>query len=78
MDGGIVGSLIGLDLFKHDYGYEYNCSYIVAAHWVSAFNYANKLGGIVGALASGFAYDKLGPRRMMAACLTMSIAFIFL
>ncbi|KAF2245889.1 sugar transporter [Trematosphaeria pertusa] len=78
MDGGIVGSLIGLEPFKRDYGYEFNGTYIVAAHWVSAFNYANKLGAICGALASGFAYDKLGPRCMMAACSGMSVAFIFL
>ncbi|KAJ4292374.1 hypothetical protein N0V90_009036 [Kalmusia sp. IMI 367209] len=78
MDGGIVGSLIGLDPFKRDYGYKFNGSYIVEAHWVSAFNYANKLGAIVGALASGHAYDKLGPRRMMACCSSMSVAFIFL
>ncbi|KAI1336361.1 putative MFS alpha-glucoside transporter [Xylariaceae sp. FL0016] len=77
MDGGIVGSLVGIGQFKEAYGYLYNGTFIVEAHWLSAFNYANKLGAIVGALVAGFAYDRLGPRPMMALCSTGSIAFIF-
>ncbi|KAH9884252.1 putative MFS alpha-glucoside transporter [Xylariomycetidae sp. FL2044] len=77
MDGGIVGSLVGIGPFKEQYGYLYNGTYIIEAHWLSAFNYANKLGAIVGALAAGFAYDRLGPRPMMALCSAGSLAFIF-
>ncbi|KAL1862789.1 hypothetical protein VTK73DRAFT_6648 [Phialemonium thermophilum] len=78
MDGGIVGSLIGLDPFKRQYGYLYkDDTYVVAAHWLSAFNYANKLGAVAGAFAAGFAYDRLGPRPLMALCSLCSIAFIF-
>ncbi|XHG08913.1 hypothetical protein AWENTII_012001 [Aspergillus wentii] len=78
IDGGIVRSLVGLNAFKHTYGYNYNGEYIIAARWLSAFNYANNVGAIIGALCSGFAYDRFGPRRMMAACSILSIAFIFL
>lgn len=78
MDGGIVGSLVGLDPFKEQYGYLYNDTYLIEAHWLSAFNYANKLGAMVGAVAAGYAYDRFGPRLMMAICSTMSVAFIFI
>ncbi|KAJ9134632.1 Sugar transporter [Pleurostoma richardsiae] len=78
MDGGIVGSLVGLAPFKEQYGYLYSDTYIVAAHWLSAFNYANKLGALVGAFTAGFAYDRLGPRPLMSICCLASVAFIFI
>ncbi|PLB47346.1 sugar transporter [Aspergillus steynii IBT 23096] len=78
MDGGIVGSLVGLEPFKRTFGYEYKGNYVVPARWVSAFNYANPLGGIVGALLSGWAYDRLGPRLMMTICSSLSIAILFI
>ncbi|EAU37867.1 conserved hypothetical protein [Aspergillus terreus NIH2624] len=78
MDGGIVGSLVGLQPFKRTFGYEYQGNYVIPARWISAFNYANPLGGIVGALFSGWAYDRLGPRIMMAICSTLSIAILFI
>ncbi|KAJ5102225.1 sugar transporter [Penicillium alfredii] len=78
LDGGIVGSLVGLEPFKKTFGYEYQGKHIIAAHWLSTFNYANLLGAIVGALLSGFAYDRFGPRLMMVICSSCSIAFIFI
>ncbi|KAH8893601.1 general substrate transporter [Thozetella sp. PMI_491] len=78
MDGGIVGSLVGIGPFKEQYGYLYNGNFIIEAYWLSAFNYANKLGAIVGALTAGFAYDRLGPRPMMAICSGLSVCFIFI
>ncbi|OOF91470.1 hypothetical protein ASPCADRAFT_518674 [Aspergillus carbonarius ITEM 5010] len=77
IDGGIVKGLVGLDVFKKTYGYNYHGSYILAAQWISAFNYANLLGAIVGALCSGIAYDRFGPRVMIAVCSCLSIGFIF-
>ncbi|KAL4945754.1 hypothetical protein BDV06DRAFT_184094 [Aspergillus oleicola] len=78
IDGGVVKGLVGLDVFKQTYGYNHNGSYILAAQWLSAFNYANLLGAIVGALLSAVAYDKFGPRIMIATCSIFSIAFIFI
>lgn len=78
IDGGIVKSLVGLDVFKQTYGYQYQGSYILAAKWLSAFNYANLIGGIIGALCSGYVYNRFGPRIMIALCSCLSIAFIFL
>ncbi|KAL4932484.1 putative MFS alpha-glucoside transporter [Aspergillus undulatus] len=78
IDGGVVKGLVGLDVFKETYGYERNGEYILAAQWLSAFNYANLLGAIVGALLSAMAYDRFGPRIMIAACSVLSIAFIFI
>ena len=51
---------------------------MLAAQWLSAFNYANLLGAIVGALLSAVAYDRFGPRIMIAVCSVLSIAFIFI
>ncbi len=51
---------------------------MLAAQWLSAFNYANLLGAIVGALLSAMAYDRFGPRIMIAVCSVLSIAFIFI
>ena len=78
MDGGITGSLIGLDPFKETFGYPYNGTYVVPAAWVSAFGYANNIGGVCGALLSGYVYDKFGPRKMIAACSAGSVGVIFL
>ncbi|KAL5049177.1 hypothetical protein BDW71DRAFT_176296 [Aspergillus fruticulosus] len=80
IDGGVVKGLVGLDVFKSTYGY-YNPKegeYMLAAQWLSAFNYANLLGAIVGALLSAVAYDRFGPRIMIAVCSICSIAFIFI
>ncbi|KAI9368654.1 general substrate transporter [Aspergillus egyptiacus] len=78
IDGGVVKGLVGLDVFKETYGYYHNGSYILAAQWISAFNYANLLGAIVGALLSAVAYDRFGPRLMIAVCSVLSIGFIFI
>ena len=78
IDGGVVRSLVGLPIFKETYGYERDGEYLIAAQWLSAFNYANLLGAIVGALLSGVAYDRFGPRVMIAVCCVCSIAFIFI
>ncbi|EAW13563.1 putative MFS alpha-glucoside transporter [Aspergillus clavatus NRRL 1] len=78
IDGGIVRSLVGLDVFKQTYGYERDGKYLIAARWLSAFSYATLLGAVVGALLSGLAYDRFGPRVMIAACSCLSIAFIFI
>jgi MFS family permease len=78
MDGGITGSLIGLDPFKKTYGHPYNDTYVVPAAWVSAFGYANNIGGVLGALFSGVIYERWGPRKMIAACSLGSVGIIFI
>ncbi|RAH77139.1 MFS alpha-glucoside transporter [Aspergillus japonicus CBS 114.51] len=76
-DGGVVKGLVGLDVFKRNYGYEHEGRYILAARWLSAFNYANLLGAIVGALFAGLAYDRFGPRLVLTGCSCLSIGVIF-
>ncbi|KAL4950220.1 general substrate transporter [Aspergillus filifer] len=78
IDGGVVKGLVGLDVFKETYGYNHNGEYILAAQWLSAFNYANLLGAILGALLSAIAYDRFGPRVLIATCSIASLAFIFI
>lgn len=78
MDGAIVGSLVGLEPFKRQYGRQHDGLWLIEAHWLGAFNYANLIGAVVGAVLAGFAYERLGPRVMMAACSCCSLAFIFI
>ncbi|KAE8353438.1 general substrate transporter [Aspergillus coremiiformis] len=78
IDGGVVKGLVGLNVFKETYGYNHQGTYMIAAQWLSAFNYANLLGAIIGALGSGIAYNRFGPRILIAACSCLSIAFIFI
>ncbi|KAF4124204.1 MFS transporter, SP family, solute carrier family 2 (facilitated glucose transporter), member 8 [Geosmithia morbida] len=76
VDGSIVGSLVGLEPFRRQYGYEFRPGeWVIEAHWLGAFNYANNLGCLAGAVLSGPAYDGLGPRVMMSACCCLSVAF---
>lgn len=77
-DGALVGSIVGLDPFKRQFGYLYNDEYVVSAAWNGAFNYANSIGGVVGALLSGWVYDRFGPKVTLTACSVLSIAFIFM
>ncbi|RDW89812.1 uncharacterized protein DSM5745_01587 [Aspergillus mulundensis] len=77
-DGALVGSIVGLDPFKKQFGYLYNGEYVVSAAWNGAFNYANSIGGVVGALFAGWVYDRFGPKITLAACSLLSIACIFM
>lgn len=76
VDGSIVGSLVGLEPFRRQYGYEYRPgTWVIEAGWLGAFNYANNLGCLVGAVLSGPAYDAVGPRLVMATGCAVSLAF---
>jgi sugar porter (SP) family MFS transporter len=77
-DGALVGSIVALDPFKRQFGYEYNGEYVISAAWNGAFNYANSIGGVIGALFSGWVYDRFGPKITLAACSVLSIACIFM
>lgn len=77
-DGALIGSVVGLNPFKRQFGYLYEGEYIVKASWNGAFNYANSVGGIVGALSAGWLYDQFGPKITLAGCSFLSIAWIFM
>lgn len=78
LDGQVIGALVGIGPFKQDFGVQYNGDYIIQAHWLGAFNYANKVGSIIGAFCAGIAYDRLGLRRVIALSSFLSIAFVFI
>lgn len=78
MDGGIIGSLVGMEPFVRQYGYLYDGTYVVKAAWLSAFNYSGSLGSVIGGLFAGVVYDRFGPRIMLAACAVGSIGSIFI
>lgn len=77
LDGQVIGALMGIKPFKEHYGVEFQGDYIIEAHWLGAFNYANKVGSIIGAFCAGMAYDRLGLRRVIALSSSLSIAFVF-
>jgi sugar porter (SP) family MFS transporter len=77
LDGQVIGALVGIEPFKHHFGVEYQGDYIIEAQWLGAFNYANKVGSIIGAFCAGIAYDRLGLRRVIALSSALSIGFVF-
>ncbi|KIV87394.1 hypothetical protein PV11_02943 [Exophiala sideris] len=77
-DGALVGSVVGLAPFQRQFGYEYEGSWVISAAWNGAFNYANSIGGVFGALFAGWVYDRVGPRMTLLICSFLSIAFIFM
>lgn len=77
LDGQVIGALVGIEPFKQHFGVEYQGDYIIEAHWLGAFNYANKVGSIIGAFCAGMAYDRLGLRRVIALSSSLSIGFVF-
>lgn len=77
-DAALSGSVVGLEPFKKQFGYLYNGEYVVKASWNGAFNYANSIGSVLGALTAGWVYDRFGPKLTLAACSIGSIAFIFM
>ncbi|KAK7731795.1 hypothetical protein SLS53_008616 [Cytospora paraplurivora] len=78
LDGQVVGAIVGIEPFKRQFGVAFDHEIIIEAHWLGAFNYANKIGSIVGAFCAGIAYDRLGIRRVIALCSALSIAFVFI
>jgi MFS-type transporter involved in bile tolerance (Atg22 family) len=50
----------------------------VSAVWNGVFNYANSIGGVLGALFAGWVYDHFGPKVTLTACSFLSIIFIFM
>ncbi|KAK2610033.1 hypothetical protein N8I77_003493 [Diaporthe amygdali] len=78
LDGQVVGALVGITPFKQQFGVQYGAEYIIQAHWLGAFNYANKVGSIIGAFCAGIAYDRLGLRRVIALSSALSICFVFI
>jgi sugar porter (SP) family MFS transporter len=78
LDGQVIGALVGIGPFKHHFGVEYQGEYIIQAQWLGAFNYANKIGSIIGAFCAGMAYDFLGLRKVIALSSALSISFVFI
>lgn len=78
LDGQVVGALVGIEPFKRHFGVAFDDDFIIQAHWLGAFNYAPKIGSLVGAFCAGIAYDCLGLRRVIALCSALSIAFVFI
>lgn len=77
-DGALIGSLVGLPRFRENYGQLVDGEWVVAAHWISVFNFAGYIGSVPGSLIGGFMYDKFGPRIALACFSVGSIGSIFI
>ncbi|KAK6579690.1 hypothetical protein PZA11_007926 [Diplocarpon coronariae] len=62
MDTMLSNGVIAVPAFQRKFGYAFEGQHIVSARWQIAFNSAGSVGGCLGAIASGYSADKIGPR----------------
>lgn len=77
-DAALVGSLVGVESFREQFGYLYEDEYVINAAWLGALNYAGLVGNCIGTLVAGYSYDRLGPRMTLGACCVASVGWIFM
>jgi hypothetical protein len=68
-DSQLVGTLIAIPRFQHDFGAQLaDGSFVVQAQWQSAFNLGVPVGQVVGSFGVGYPLEKIGRRRTLAVC----------
>lgn len=72
-DPQLVGSLIAIPRFQHDFGVYEGGAWTIEAKWQSAFNLTSPMGAIFGSYLIGWPLDRYGRRWTMAACCVVSI-----
>ncbi|RDW70523.1 putative MFS alpha-glucoside transporter [Aspergillus mulundensis] len=61
----IVGNAPSMPEFQKDFGRRLDGKLIIPALWLSLWNVANPIGGILGSLAGGYIQDRAGRRRSL-------------
>jgi SP family general alpha glucoside:H+ symporter-like MFS transporter len=70
-DPQLVGTLIAIPRFQHDFGIQLpDGSFVVQAQWQSAFNLGVPVGQVIGSFSVGYPLEKIG-RRWTLACSCM-------
>lgn len=78
-DPQLVGTLIAIPQFQHDFGVKLpEGSFVVQAKWQSAFNLGVPVGQVLGAFSIGWPLQKLGRRRTLAGCCTVTLVTVAL
>ena len=78
-DPQLVGTLIAIPRFQHDFGVELaDGSFVVQAKWQSAFNLGVPVGQVVGAFSVGWPLQKFGRRWTLAGCCVVTLITVAL
>jgi SP family general alpha glucoside:H+ symporter-like MFS transporter len=78
-DPQLVGTLIAIPQFQHDFGVELgDGSYVVQAQWQSAFNLGVPVGQVVGAFGIGWPLRVWGRRWTLAGCCVITLITVAL
>ncbi|KAI5462783.1 general substrate transporter [Mariannaea sp. PMI_226] len=78
-DPQLVGTLIAIPAFQHDFGVELkDGSFVVEAQWQSAFNLGVPVGQCLGAFGVGWPLEKIGRRWTLAGCCVITLITIAL
>lgn len=68
-DPQLVGTLIAIPRFQHDFGIQLaDGSFVVQAQWQSAFNLGVPVGQVIGSFGVGYPLEKIGRRWTLACC----------
>jgi len=78
-DPQLVGTLIAIPRFQHDFGVQLpDGSFVVQAKWQSAFNLGVPVGQVVGAFSVGWPLQKFGRRWTLAGCCVVTLITVAL
>ncbi|PLN82372.1 MFS general substrate transporter [Aspergillus taichungensis] len=71
-DLAIVGNVSSMPAFQRDYGSTLHGKLIIPSMWLSLWNVANPIGGIIGSVTAGFVQDRRGRRFALALAAVIS------
>jgi SP family general alpha glucoside:H+ symporter-like MFS transporter len=80
-DPTVVGTLVGIPQFRKQFGSEIPAgsgTYVLAASWTSAFNYAPVIGFMLSALWGGWCVDRFGPRKTLLGATILSLGTLLI
>ncbi|GFN14378.1 Myo-inositol transporter 1 [Aspergillus tubingensis] len=72
----IVGNVSAMPEFQRDFGHRLNGALIIPSLWLSLWDVASPLGGLVGAIAAGQLQDRAGRRFCLAFAAILSAAAV--
>jgi len=77
-DAQIGGGLLSVPIFRRDFGYESDGSYLLPAKWQSTFNCVSSIGAMFGGASLGYFSDRFGRRGSVLICSIISMGGIFI
>lgn len=77
-DPQVIGSSVGIEQFRENFGYKYDGRWVVNAAWLSAFSYAIDIGNVFGSLLGGHFIDWWGNKTTLLIASSTIIGTIFI